>query len=245
MAFGTDLKEICDHILPKRGSKWDDKLIRASNIAHVRAITGLKTKDLGLAITILQNLWQERSLKEYLLTKDGMPRYRFCSECLREPGGDYMRIHWRFKAWQWCPFHEMQMSSECFSCGAAVVLPAHMIRRGKENTGAYTLRQCLSCGVHLTSLEGVLRPSAVLTPVERMWTLNARALLSALCVGHYRMPNSQARFPLRKLSRLGSLIPNRDIEWGETMEQETHPDAAQVQPPAALECAAPSAPRGI
>lgn len=72
----------------KRGGKWDDKLIRASNIAHACAITGLKTKDLGLAITILQNLWQERSLKEYLLTKDGKPRYRFCPECLREPDGD-------------------------------------------------------------------------------------------------------------------------------------------------------------
>ena len=69
----------------------------------------------------------------FLLTEGSFARYRYCAHCLKEQHTPHFPLHWRFKAWQWCPIHDCLLSDSCPHCYSVLILPQNLINAGPKS----------------------------------------------------------------------------------------------------------------
>lgn len=150
----------------------------------------------------------------YLLTRRGVPQYRYCPVCLASDRIKFFRIEWRFRCWFWCPLHRCCLLDACPTCKAAIQLPYDLISAGKSRSGVASLHHCLRCEADLTAdarrLEGALSSSA-LTEWELCQMRFGRAVLATLLYGRFtlRTENFSVEKSVRELRGLErqGLIP--------------------------------------
>ncbi|QIM52743.1 TniQ family protein [Hydrogenophaga crocea] len=142
---------------------------------------------------------------ELFLRHDGQPRYRFCSACLATSKFKLFPLHWRFKAWRWCPKHMSMMTDKCPHCKSLVLLPGELLTAGRKKEGVDHLAHCLTCAGKLTvnwrQTIGTFSFS-LLTPWEEVVLKNGRATLAALLHRKVRIEGNPAHFSLGGLRRV-------------------------------------------
>jgi hypothetical protein len=146
----------------------------------------------------------------FLLSQSGFPRYRFCPACLRSQRRPHYPLHWRFRAYRWCPEHEELLRDRCPTCHAPVVLPANL-SFAAEGGRRPQLDCCMVCGNKLTNKERPTRFSGTrnfLSAEEMRVIRNGAAMMSALLrrelfVGTRN--NVQPLEHLRRIEREGHL----------------------------------------
>lgn len=188
-------------------------------ISKISRVSGLPASSFALAEHIFAGL---RSLDplghNFLLWTEGRKaRYRYCPLCLEEPGCKFFPLHWRFKAWRWCPVHDCLLEDVCAHCSSPVILPDTMINAGPDKQGVATLQYCLQCANPLYSgLGKILHPVAdnLLTSAERVFLMNGRAVLAALLHRAVYSDQSDKRRPLTYLEtmRKFGVLPHEYFE---------------------------------
>ena len=140
-----------------------------------------------------------------LWSKDGKPRYRFCSLCLNEPGCKIFPLHWRFKAWRWCPTHDCLLSDRCPHCRSDVLLPGSMLVAGRKKEGVAYLDSCLYCAGKLDDgWESIAHPmkEGLTADWETALLKNGRAVLAAVFHRNFSIFGSDRRYSLDDFGRL-------------------------------------------
>lgn len=129
-------------------------------------------------------------VRQFLLAgKKGIARFRYCPCCIAERRVAYLEIHWRFKAWRWCPVHDCLLLDACPDCDALLEHPCLIESTKAARTGHASLARCLRCSMLLSDedLQSLAEESIkALSSVERLWMTNGRALLSALAHRRYQ-----------------------------------------------------------
>ncbi len=150
--------------------------------------------------------WGVRSIdpsgRQLLLWSGKRACYRFCPLCLAEDRVKHFPIHWRFKAWRWCPTHDCLMFDRCFHCGELVQLSRSMINAGPEKQGVAFLNHCLVCDGVLSAHDSFVNhpfQSRLLSPSEQAHLLNGRAVLSAIFHRHFYVKGSGLRRQMREM----------------------------------------------
>jgi hypothetical protein len=194
-----------------------DFVVLSRRMPGALGVAGLGAMSLQVAGRVLFNLRKvNKDGRTYLLRNKNKLQYRYCAPCLLEQRQKYLPVHWRFKAWQWCPLHLSVMRDGCPRCSAPIELPTSMIRAGGQGEGVGSLDHCLRCGHRLASTadqdRGQVHPSAA-GPWAQALMINGRALLAALYQGHLVATAGGARIHLATLRRMGALIPNNVGIW--------------------------------
>jgi TniQ len=183
LSQGATLREVLICLNLPLGEDMDLVFAR-HNIEDVAAICGLDFAQFAFMRTMFGGLIQlDGQGLNYLLSDRGNPRYRFCPVCLHEQRTKHFPVHWRFKAWRWCPEHFCMMEDFCPHCGKPVVLPASMVTAGPNCQGVAYLDRCMACDALLSMghamVNGTLN-DRILAPWEKMFLNNGRALLPAI-----------------------------------------------------------------
>jgi len=135
--------------------------------------------------------------KQFLLAgKKGVARLRYCPCCLAERRVAHLDIHWRFKAWRWCPVHDCLLLDACPDCEALLEHPCLIESTKAARAGHVSLARCLRCSMLLSDedLQSLAEKSMkALSSVERLWLTNGRALLSALVHRRYQFRRQEHR----------------------------------------------------
>ena len=165
----------------------------------------------------------------FLLFGKSGARYRYCPICLKEQLVKHFPVHWRFKAWRYCPLHDCLMEDRCRFCGLLIELPAHLMEAGPDRGGVAYLHQCLGCGAHLSqhwkTVDGILN-QGIVTAEERAALNQGRAVLAAIYQRHLYYAGIPQRYRMKALVglvRSGS-IPHETflLDSGELMRRLEH-----------------------
>jgi hypothetical protein len=135
----------------------------------------------------------------FLLYTNSLPRYRYCPRCLDEQHTPHFQLHWRFKAWRWCPLHNRLMSDYCSRCKAILVMPMNMIKAGRRGLGMAHVFHCQVCGSKLMNKkkEKWLKESKYRLSKEDYFLMaNGRTLFSALFHSHFKIGASPQKYKL-------------------------------------------------
>ncbi|WP_182284425.1 TniQ family protein [Comamonas testosteroni] len=205
LSQGVEVKELMTYVgLPV---KRDPDLTLAGNaLWNVANLTGQAVSSFGFAEHMFSGV---RSIdptgEDFLLwTKNGMPRYRYCSSCLHEPGCKHFPLHWRFKAWRWCPIHDCLLGESCPHCRCDLQLPGDMLNAGLKREGVAHLGHCLQCAERLdTGWDSTPHPlkEGLVAGWEKAVLENGRALLAAIFHRHFFITGNAKRHSLDSLTR--------------------------------------------
>jgi TniQ len=141
----------------------------------------------------------------FLLTEGSFARYRYCAHCLKEQHTPHFPLHWRFKAWQWCPVHDCLLNDCCPHCYSVLILPQNLINAGPRAKGVAYLSRCHSCDKALTIIKSsglFSKYMKSLKPSDQLLLSNGRALLAALFYGEFRLGKLPNKYPLSQLRDL-------------------------------------------
>lgn len=153
-------------------------------IRNVSAKCGLNPRAFDFGRHMFTGLMSfDRKGDKFLLVGKTGARYRYCPVCLKEQTIKHFPVHWRFKAWRYCPEHDCLMEDRCRSCGMHVELPAHLMDGGPDQSGVAFLHQCVACANPLSKywlkVTGILN-KGVLDWGERLALNQGRAVLAAV-----------------------------------------------------------------
>lgn len=143
--------------------------------------------------------------RNLLLWTDRNASYRFCPLCLLQDEVKYFPLHWRFRAWRWCPTHDCLLLELCPHCNKRVQLPKSMLTAGRRNQGVAFLSQCLECDETLaTNKLSTIHPmrTGLLEPAEMALLKNGMAVLAAIFHRHFFVGESSLKRPLERLPGL-------------------------------------------
>lgn len=145
----------------------------------------------GISDRLMSGIGASRlGAKQFLLAgKKGVARFRYCPCCLAERRVAHLDIHWRFKAWRWCPVHACLLLDACPECDGLLEHPCLIESTKAARAGHASLARCLHCSMLLSDedLQSLAEESMkALSSVERLWLTNGRALLSALVHRRYQ-----------------------------------------------------------
>jgi hypothetical protein len=150
----------------------------------------------------------DREGHSFLLFGKAGPRYRYCPVCLQEQSIKHFPVHWRFKAWRYCPLHHCLMEDRCRSCGMTVQLPAHLMQAGPNKHGIAFLHQCLGCGQplgsHWTKVEGILTRGVLSLEEERSLS-QGRAVLAAIYHRRFSYVGLSKQYRIKALVGLANM----------------------------------------
>jgi hypothetical protein len=237
LAQGVTAKELLKYLdLAHKGDV--DLAVCRTNLNRLAAVCGISNtrfrtvKRMFLGVSKL-----DRSGTRYLLSHSGTPRYRFCAACVHEQPVKHFPLHWRFKAWRWCPAHNCMLDAVCPHCEAMVLLPRSLETAGPNGEGVATLGRCLVCGKKLSAFHAEVRDLFdldLLAPWEQPLLLNGRALLAALYLGSFRVSKDEGTFSvgaIRRIERQG-LLPHDHfkLDSAEYLYASGHPILTGVTP---------------
>lgn len=201
--------------LPLKGD-MDLNFVRG-NVKRIAGLTGIHIEEFSLVQKMFLGVARlDVKKKCFLLSLDHKPRYRFCACCLQAQSEKFFPLHWRFKAWRWCPEHFCLLDDMCPHCKAPVVLPAVMIKAGPDKNGVGSLGRCMKCSKKLYDKHWEKKESLefrFLTAWECVLLKNGRALLAALYSGDVYLEEQPQRLPLSAITRLAKqgLLPHESF----------------------------------
>lgn len=205
LSQGVEVKELMAYVgLPV---KHDPDLTLAGNaLWNVAYVTGQAAASFGFAAHMFSGVRSIDPKGEELLlwTKNGKPRYRYCPLCLHEPGCKYFPLHWRFKAWCWCPLHDCLLGERCPHCRCELQLPGDMLIAGLKREGVAHLGHCLQCAERLDAgWESTPHPlkEGLVAEWEKAVLENGRAMLAAVFHWHFFIAGNTKRHSLDSFMR--------------------------------------------
>lgn len=205
LSQGATIRDLCKYLGLEAGAD-PDIAFSAAAVKRVAALTAQPVNSFAFIRHMLIGLRElDTTGTEYLLSDRGRARYRFCGACLAKPGLKSFPLHWRFKAWRWCPEHNCMLLDRCPHCLSNVYLPGEMLTAGKDREGVAQLDHCLVCAQKLsfgwkTQVETL--DLSITAPWEATLLNNGRAVLAALLRRHFRMEGEREKFSLRSLRRI-------------------------------------------
>lgn len=205
LSQGTTVKELSKYLALERGID-PDLSISTQTANRIAELTSQPSISFAFICHILNSLKKvDRSGSEYLLFRDRQPVYRFCGPCLATQRLKSFPLHWRFKAWRWCPEHLCMLLSKCPHCSSYISLPGDMLFAGKMREGVAQLDHCLVCASPLTASWRTVRDTldfSLLSPWELIMLKNGRAVLSALLHRRVHLNDRRETSPIKKLRSL-------------------------------------------
>lgn len=214
LSQGVTAREFRRHLKLSRGTDSDLAFTRRY-VRDVMKTTGLPPQSFQFSqhmLTSLRNV--DPHGKEFLLGNGPTASYRFCPTCLVESAVKYFQLHWRFKAWRWCPLHHCMLSDKCPHCSQPIHLPGEMLYAGSKRQGVASLDRCLACTELLTTgwneTNGTLSTPGVVLPWEETLLDNGRAALAALYFRKVYIDGEAREFSLSALRRIqrNGLLPH-------------------------------------
>jgi TniQ len=160
----------------------------------------------------------------FLLSYQNRARYRFCSRCLSEQQTPHVPLHWRFKAWRWCPLHNCLLSDLCPHCKSVLKMPQNLMDAGPQAKGVAYLSRCTRCNKSLTSKSKKTRfpgRERSLKLIDHRLLSNGRALLAAIYRGEFCLGESPHKYPL---SQVCELAKNGQLPHGVMRYETLDPD---------------------
>lgn len=216
LSQGVDIKVFRKHINLHRNIDADLAFTK-TYVRHISKVTGQEPQCFAFVQHMLTSLRRvDRHGQDYLLGHGPTARYRFCPVCLSKDRVKTFPLHWRFKAWRWCPLHSCMMRDGCPHCLSWIHLPGAMLAAGAKKEGVAFLDRCLKCGEPLTTdwqrAHNSLDPS-LLAPWEETVMDNGRAVLSALFHRYIYVDGVGERFSLNGLKRFQrrGLLPHENF----------------------------------
>ena len=183
-----------------------DLQIAVLDIEHLARICGLPASSFYFMKHMFSQLKKiDDDGKVFLLQKNSLARYRYCPRCLDEQRTPHFPLHWRFKAWRWCPLHNRVMSDYCPRCRALLVMPMNMIKAGRRGQGVAYLFHCNVCGSKLMNKKKtkVFKVSQFrLSKEDHFAMANGRTLFAALFHGYFKIGESSQKYQLSGISGL-------------------------------------------
>lgn len=221
LSQGATMKELYRYFGLEAGAD-PDVAFSAATVKRVAALTGQPVDSFAFIRHMLIGLRKvDTTGTEYLLADRGRARYRFCGACLAIPGLKSFPLHWRFKAWRWCPEHTCMLLDRCPHCLSNVYLPGEMLTAGKCREGVAQLDHCLICAQRLSihwQVDCDTLDFSITAPWEETLLNNGRAVLAALLHRHFRVEEHQEQFSLRGLRRIQKqgLLPHDHFQLEHT-----------------------------
>lgn len=151
LSQGVSPRELLAHFGFHRRS--DPDLFMTEKVAHRISIAcQISPEKFCFAIHMFKNLQSIDPAGEiFLMGTKRVAEYRYCPVCLHFLRTKHFMVHWRFRAWRYCPLHHCMMEEGCSHCGASVQLPVDLINAGPEKKGVAYLDRCRVCEHKLTS----------------------------------------------------------------------------------------------
>lgn len=211
LSQGTTTVQVLQH-LSLRQTLEVDFFVHSPSMANALSAAGLPATTLLVASKMLANLRTvDRFGRTFLLRDKQKARYRYCAACLHMQPNKYLPLHWRFKAWQWCPQHMSYMRDVCTRCHSPIELPGNLSRSGAHGEGVASLDCCLMCGHRLSASADSDRNQIDPHALDE-WTAtllrNGRALVSAFYYGHMCLMEGGKKRKLSQLRYVRMLTPN-------------------------------------
>lgn len=168
-----------------------DWYVTGPRLQDLRRRCGLPGSSFAIADRLMSGILASgMGARSFLLVgRKGNAQSRYCPGCLAERRVAYLDIHWRFKAWRWCPVHDCLLLDACPDCEALLEHPCLIESKQAARAGHATLARCLRCSTLLSHEDLQLLAGEcmkALNSVERLWMTNGRALLSALVHRRYQ-----------------------------------------------------------
>ncbi|CAH0443677.1 hypothetical protein LMG9673_04110 [Ralstonia pseudosolanacearum] len=116
---GTTYKALAGY-LGLKPTRDPDLAVPHDHVCHIGVGTSVSPKRLKALADIFHVVRENPQLKRLLNFDGNTPTYRFCPGCLSADPVPYLRIQWRFKAWQVCPKHRCRMVECCPTCGVKI-----------------------------------------------------------------------------------------------------------------------------
>lgn len=161
------------------------------------------------------------AMERLLMIGRNRARYRYCALCLKGDSTPYIRQHWRFTCWRYCPEHACLLEDVCPHCRAHIDLPTSLITAGPDRRGIADLGRCTRCGDPLARVEPKELPDGPrANPWQMAFLRNGRAAVAAMFHGYIRMEGEANRKPLHQLRvvEMLGLLPTRSNADGSPME---------------------------
>lgn len=173
------------------------------HVCHIGVGTSVSPKRLKALADVFTVVREKPQLKRLLNFDGNTPTYRFCPSCLTADPTPYLRIEWRFKAWEICPKHRCRMAECCPTCGVKIqgAKPCTDVPGDETPSILY----CAACKQPLATSDG--------ESAREVWVSTAklsvqRAIVSAVRSGVFRF--SGIRTPL-SLGLMLWLMDNPDL----------------------------------
>lgn len=222
LSQGVTTAELLEHLQINRDMDIDLGIVFADQ-ERLREACGLPPHHLDLSIKILKNLVKSKcEASRFLLHSKsrGLPRFRYCPQCLHERIVPSLPIHWRFAAFRYCPDHSCMLEERCHACKADVAGAVSLVNAGPDRKGIAFLRHCTACGIDLRAVPSIGQSEAfsLMGRLEQDLMRNGRAVLAALYLGYVRdSRRPDVKSALSRLHRLDkmTLLPNK-VEWNST-----------------------------
>lgn len=197
----ASVREICN-LLDIQTTSDPDMAFTELDMSVVARKCGLDRSAFAFMSHMFRQLRKiDRSGEDFLLRDGPHAAYRFCPDCLREQRCQHFPVHWRFKAWRWCPLHSKLLFDACPFCSSAVRLPMDLMRAISKNHLAPFMGYCQSCGANLTSQAQESLPNSTMRNLNRneyYKLMNGRSLLAALWRGNFSLLGKEEVFPLER-----------------------------------------------
>lgn len=190
LSQGVSVWEI-GRFLGFRMNKDCDLQMATMDLAHLTRVTGVAEEIFEGTRRILAQAVTLKMKIPVLLSEDGLPRYRFCVECLKGMRTPYLPIAWRVDVWRLCPTHQCMMEDHCPHCGATVCPQAKSASAGKALADVSMGSQCLVCSKFLWDMQALNIKKLQhirISKSDRTRLMNGRAFVSALYQGTTDFP---------------------------------------------------------
>jgi hypothetical protein len=142
------------------------------------------------------------SLRRLLLRQEaGLPLYRFCPQCLAEDHTPYLRIEWRFKAWEICPKHMIRLPVRCHQCQNILQIQRTILAAQSGPPPILSLAYCYVCRTDLRKASG--QHIECIDPDKERQTIKFQmAVLSAVVHGYMKIEPFDEKFSLHQMVTL-------------------------------------------
>lgn len=168
-----------------------DLQMATMDLVHLTRVTGPTEENFEGMRRILAQAMTLKMKTPVLLSEDGLPRYRFCVECLKGMRTPYLPIFWRVDVWRLCPIHQCMMEDHCPHCGATVCPQSKSGGAGNALVDVSMGSQCRVCSKFLWDMQALniktLRRKRI-SKSEKTRLMNGQAFVATLYHGRTEIP---------------------------------------------------------
>jgi hypothetical protein len=169
-----------------------------TRISHISKIPGSDFKFISNSFCRIKNFPELKSL--LLSQTNGLPAYRFCTKCWSNDEIPFLRLEWRFKAWKYCPIHDLPLGTTCHECHSHLAVHRSILGGSRKPSPVFNLAFCLHCrsDLRLGNTNQTLNESQKKCIREQIQF--QRALISTILHGHFFIAPFKDTLPLHALT---------------------------------------------